>query len=347
MVEKLFNHKRRKKILFYSSVKTKKMFSIQQFYRTDIYILRELGYTVILSKSIFNYFLFWKYDIAFIYFYRYGLFPALIAKLFSKKVIFTGGIDYLDRKYAGIKSYIIQKIFINLCNLFSDKNILVSNSDLVNVRKAIKSFNPSNFPLSFHVINCEDFVYDIITNKKKIFCTIAWMLQTENVIRKGVDKSILLFKEIYLIDPDFRMIIIGPKGEGTAYIYEIIKKEKLEEVVSFTGAIDEKSKIKILQESSIYSQLSIYEGFGIASIEALAAGNIVIHTGKGGLADAIGVNGILTSGESYQIIAKKLFNILYNNELRLKMVRQGIDHVSKNFSYAKRYNDFENIFKSI
>ena len=39
----------KKTVLFYSSVKTKKMFSIQSYYRNDIMILRDLGYRVRLS----------------------------------------------------------------------------------------------------------------------------------------------------------------------------------------------------------------------------------------------------------------------------------------------------------
>jgi len=142
-----------KRILFYSSVSTKRMFSIQQFYRTDICILRDLGYDVKLSNSFINYFFFWKYDLSLIYFYRYGLLPALIAKFFLKKVVFTGGIDYLDKNYAGLKSYRIQKILFKFCILFSDKNILVSNSDIKNINSFKSKLPESKFPLSFHVID--------------------------------------------------------------------------------------------------------------------------------------------------------------------------------------------------
>lgn len=332
-------------ILFYSSVKTKKMFSVQKFYKTDITILKELGYKVILSNSMLDYLCFWKYNIAFIYFYRYGLIPAIFAKIFLKKVVFTGGIDYLDRQYAGKKSYAVQKIFFILCNLFSDKSILVSNSDTKNIKIIRKSLPSSKFPLSFHVINYESFECYEILNRKKIFCTIAWMFRLENVIRKGVDKSILLFKEIYKLDPEFRMIIIGSKGEGSKLINEIILKENLENVVFLTGEIDENSKIQILKQSSIYSQLSTYEGFGIAAIEALAAGNIVVHTGKGGLSDAVGNNGILLQNENYKEISKEIVYILSKENLHRKMILKGIKHVSDNFRYDRRLNDFKDIFK--
>ena len=92
-----------KHILFYSSVKTKKQFSYQEYYRTDIRILRDLGFTVHLSNRGMDFLYFWKYDIAFIYFYRYGVIPSFFARIFGKKIYFTGGIDFLDQSFINKK----------------------------------------------------------------------------------------------------------------------------------------------------------------------------------------------------------------------------------------------------
>lgn len=335
-----------RRILFYSNVKTKRMFSIQKFYRTDICILRDLGYRVKLSNSFTDYLCFWKYDIAFIYFYRIGLIPAVISRLFFKKVVFTGGIDFLDRKYAGLKSYIIQILFFKLCVLFSNKNILVSNSDVKNIKK-IKSNLPQNFFLSYHVIDFIKYEHHDIALREKILCTIAWMINEENVIRKGVDKSLLLFKEIIKIDSDYRMIIIGPKGKGSLLIEKIIKDQGLEGLVILTGEICEKDKIEILKKSVIYSQLSIYEGFGIAAVEGLAAGNIVVHTGNGGLADGIATNGVRVDNENFEEIVERIFDIISDDIRHKDMVERGIIHVSQNFIYSRRLEAFRKIFKSM
>ncbi len=332
-----------KTILFYSSVKSKKMFSIQQFYKTDICILRELGYNVKLSNSVVDYLLFWKYDIAFIYFYRYGLIPAMIARLFKKKVVFTGGIDYLDNNYAGIKSYLIQKLFFKLCILFSDKNILVSNADRKNILLFKKVLNPQKFPISFHVIDFERYVFNNLSKKEKILCTIAWMVREENVIRKGIDKAIYLFKKLYQYDKEYRMIIIGSLGAGSDLVQNIINKENLGKLITLTGSINEKDKINVLKKSMIYAQLSSYEGFGIAAIEALASGNIVVHTGKGGLKDGVGEHGILVKNLNYKEIVQRIQAVLLSTESHMELINDGIQHVKNNFKYEKRLKDFQEI----
>ena len=103
----------KKTVLFYSSVKTKKMFSIQSYYRNDIMILRDLGYRVRLSKSCWDFVRFWRYSIAFVYFYRYGFFAALWAKLLGKKAYFTGGIDYLEPSFATPFQRYVQALFLS------------------------------------------------------------------------------------------------------------------------------------------------------------------------------------------------------------------------------------------
>ena len=107
-----------KKVLFYSSVKDKNLFNTQFFYKTDINLLKSLGYNVITSNKISDFLFFWKYDIAFIYFYKYGLFVAIIARLFLKKVFFTGGIDDLEKECATPKRFLLQVLFFRLCYFF-------------------------------------------------------------------------------------------------------------------------------------------------------------------------------------------------------------------------------------
>lgn len=336
-----------KKILFYSNVSTKKMFSVQRFYRTDIRILRKMNYKVLLSNNFFDFLAFWKYDIAFIYFYRYGFFSALFAKFFQKKVIFTGGIDYLDPDYASFLNLFIQRIFFRLCSLFSDLNIIVSNSDLDNIKKFNSNLDLLKNSLSFHVIDLKKIENHPKIKKQKLVVTIAWMGNKENVFRKGVDKAVMIFNELVQLDPEYRMLIIGPKGEGSKYIQNLIYKLKLEDKIILTGSVNEKDKLKALMQSEIYLQISTYEGFGIAAIEALACRNLVVHSNKGGLRESIGNNGlIIINNNDYLRIAKNILESVKNPATTNK-ISEGLNHVKDNYSYLNRFHDFKNFFNKL
>ena len=78
----MYRSEMRKRVLFYSSVKSIELLKTQKFYQIDIALLEDLGYEVLLSHKILDSLLFWKYDILFSYFYKYSFFAALLAKCF-------------------------------------------------------------------------------------------------------------------------------------------------------------------------------------------------------------------------------------------------------------------------
>jgi len=334
------------RVIFYSSVQDKDLFRITGFYSTDINILEDLGYKVHLSNSFKDFFKFWQYDIAFIYFWTKGLIPAIISKIFFKKVLFTGGIDSLDRKFNKSKwDYFIKKIVFKLCAINSDANIIVSKSDLNNIKET--GYRLKKIYYLPHVIDFEKYAYEG-TPKKDIITTVVWMGNKGNVERKGVDKLLHVYKEFLKNNQNINVVIIGSPGEGTLFLKDIARKYNIETLVKFTGQIDEEEKIKYLKESKYYFQLSEYEGFGIAAIEALAAGNIVIHSGKGGLADAIGSFGILVEDvENYRDIALKLDEINRNYEKYYDFVRNGIKHVQEKYSYHVRKEGLSKVIHEI
>lgn len=336
------------KILFYSSVETIELFDTQKFYKTDINILVDLGFDVYVTNRILDFLFFWKYNVAFIYFFRYGFFASVLARMFGKRVYFTGGIDDLDKSYATSRRYRIQKWFFRLCYLFSTKCIIVSKSDCKNVRKVFKGILPSKIALSFHTIEVDDFLCDTQQIKGNDFTTIAWMGDDVNVIRKGVDLSLKLFSQLLTNYSEYKLskfIIIGRKGAGTTYLKSLCNELNICDKVVFTDEVDELTKINILKRSRYYLQLSKYEGFGIAAIEALAAQNIVINSGRGGLSDSIGKHGVLVDIDVD--ITKQIAQIHEKIQfVDSEFLKIGEQYVVNNFSYDLRRTDFEKIIFS-
>lgn len=326
-----------KKILFYSSVKSLDLLYTQKFYQIDIAILQDLGYQVILTNKIIDSLKFWKYNILFSYFYRYSFFPSFIAKCLGKRTYFTGGIDDLDESYASPRKYAIQKIFFRLCYWVANSCIIVSHSDLKNISKILNGRKKISF--SEHAIDVTKFTPNMY--KKSFFSTIVWMGEEGNVKRKGVDKALLIFSKLKQVDnfKEHKFIIIGRKGAGTHYVEMLIKKYKLQDDVIITGEVSEDEKISILKQSEFYFQLSLYEGFGLSSLEALCAGCVIIHSGKGGLSSPAYSDQILFNIDND-------FDSEYNNLLSKLQKKKLTIHNMKNLKYydiKRRKEDFNKI----
>lgn len=312
-------------MLFFSSVRSFELFNTQKFYQIDIDILKSLGYTVILSNKISDALKFWTYDIIFAYFFRYSFFVGLLARILGKKVFITGGIDALDKSYATKKNYIIQKYFFLLCYLVSTKSIIVSRSDLDNIYKLLpKKKNWSKILISEHTIDISKYNVNIF-QKEKIFTTIGWLGNEGAVKRKGIDTSVKIFKYLKK-EPrfnDYKLIIIGRFGDGVEYLKRIIDDLGMKKDVILAGEISEEAKIELLKRSEYYLQPSEFEGFGLAALEAWAAGCILIHSGKGGL------NNKVYEGRSM------LFDVDQSFDRSLQGLIDKIKHFEKSSSLAQ------------
>ena len=331
----------KQRVLFYSSVASMEYFSTQKFYVNDINILQDLDYHVILSNRILDALRFWRYDFVFAYFYRKSFFVAFIAKLCGRRTYFTGGIDDLNRDYASSWRYFIQKFFFKLCYYISESCIIVSDADLANIMRFFHKKKYNHISFSEHSIDTNKFIAS--DPKYSYFTTIVWMDNIGNVIRKGVDKAIYVFYELKKYEEfrNYKFVIIGKNGAGTEYLTDIVAQLNLADDVIFTGNISEDKKINYLKKSRYYFQLSLYEGFGLAALEALCAGNILIHSGKGGLGNPIYKNNsiLFDLNADFDVECNKLYSSLCAFDARTI----NLDYILKFYNNTRRKEDFDKI----
>lgn len=333
-----------KNVLFYSSVKDKSLFQTQKFYQTDIIILKRLGYNVILSNRITDAFRFWRYDLVFGYFFRYSFFVALIARIFGRRTYLTGGIDALDIDYAGKKKYEIQKLLFLLCYLVAYKCIIVSKEDLKHVEEIVGQ-RKCKIVFSEHSIDTSLFKGELDFYKRENnFITIGWQGSKDNVHRKGIDKAIKLFSYLSRQKEfeESKFYILGRAGEGTQFLNELSEKYNVGDSVVLLGEVSEEEKIAYLKTNRFYFQLSEYEGFGIAALEALIAGAVVLHSGKGGLKNLIYEKHILVdvdmfNQESFADVYRKI------NNLDFDKVKESALYAIAYYDNSRRLEEFREI----
>ena len=308
-------------------------FYVQGFYHEDIRLLKNLGYEVVLTNKLYHFF-FLKYDIAFLYFYKKSFFSAFIARLIRhKKVFFTGGIDDLSNELeASSLRKLIYTLFFLMCYLLSNGINVVSASDYKNVSSILLRYNIKSkkvfcFPHSYTINNL-----DLnLSSKKNNFVSICWMSTVGNVKRKGLDKALIFFSNMYDIYPDSKFYIIGTIGEGTEYLKGMEVYPKIKDRVFFTGFLDENKKNNFLYQAKFYLQFSKYEGFGLAALEANLFKCFILHSGSGGFLNSIDIWGKEINILNKNVVTKFFNDFNYSNEFH---------------SFNLRYHLFMNKFSS-
>jgi glycosyltransferase involved in cell wall biosynthesis len=167
--------------------------------------------------------------------------------------------------------------------------------------------------------------------------------------KKGLDLLIPAFSQIIQRHKEAVLILAGPDNEG--YGKEVsnwIKEFNLEKHVIFTGMITGDKKIALLADADVFILPSYTENFGIAVVEAMAAGIPVIISNKVNIWREVkqGNAGIVVSC-NVEEIAKACIELLSNESLRLTMGKNGQKIAEDLFSIEKTTIKLEESFIEI
>jgi phosphatidylinositol N-acetylglucosaminyltransferase subunit A len=106
------------------------------------------------------------------------------------------------------------------------------------------------------------------------------------VYRKGVDLLVGIIPKIcHAFDHvDF---IVGGDGNKLLNLQEMVERERLQDRVSFLGAVPHSNVAQVLRQGHVFLNCSLTESFCIAILEAASCGLLVVSTNVGGVPEVL------------------------------------------------------------
>ena len=164
--------------------------------------------------------------------------------------------------------------------------------------------------------------------------------------RKNLDFLIEVFADVVL-DPknsDLGLVITGKKGWYYEGLFEKVKRYNLQDRVVFTGYIDEEDKAAIYQGAQIFTFPSVYEGFGLPPLEAMASGVPVISSDTSSMPEVIGEAGLLISPYDKKKWVEAISRVSQSPKLIQEMREKNKRQVAK-FSWTKAAEKTLEVYK--
>lgn len=103
-----------------------------------------------------------------------------------------------------------------------------------------------------------------------------------------------------------------------------LKKESRNKIV-FKKNLTEEEKCALMKKASLFLFVSLYEGFGLPPVEAMACGCPVIASNNSSLPEVCGDAAYYVDPENPSEIANGILEVLNNDELRNRLVNNGIN----------------------
>ncbi|MEF2231552.1 MAG: glycosyltransferase family 1 protein [Pseudodesulfovibrio sp.] len=145
---------------------------------------------------------------------------------------------------------------------------------------------------------------------------------------------------------DLPLVVVGWGGWGDPGFQEELQRLRLRDRVFLPGYLDDETLAALYSGATAFVYPSLYEGFGLPALEAMACGCPVLCSGVASLPEVAGGAALLAEPGDPEQWAHNMDAIAYNTELRGQLVRAGRERASC-FSWRRAAEETLGLFHRV
>jgi len=149
--------------------------------------------------------------------------------------------------------------------------------------------------------------------------------------RKNLVRLIRVYSQLRSENPDFapQLVIVGRKLWLADEIFAEIRQQRWADDVILTGYVPDQDLPKLYRAATAFVYPSLFEGFGLPPLEAMACGTPVLTSNVSSLPEVTGEAALLIDPKNESELAAALLRITDDHNLRAQLRRRGIEQAKK------------------
>ena len=124
-----------------------------------------------------------------------------------------------------------------------------------------------------------------------------------------------------------KLVLIG--GESPLFAEVRLKVKKFKDDILFKGFVNDEMLRTYYRRASLFVYPSLYEGFGLPPLEAMASGVPVVTTLTSSLPEVVGDAALMVSPYNIEQLAETMATVLTNPQIREDLIAKGREQVRK------------------
>lgn len=149
--------------------------------------------------------------------------------------------------------------------------------------------------------------------------------------RKNMVRLIRAYARLRSEREDFtaQMVVVGRKLWLASEIFDEVKRQRWADDVILTGYVADEDLPPLYRAARAFVYPSLFEGFGLPPLEAMACGTPVVTSDVSSLPEVTGDAALLIDPTDEQALANALIEIVNNERLRAELREKGIAQAKK------------------
>ena len=145
---------------------------------------------------------------------------------------------------------------------------------------------------------------------------------------------------------DLRLIIIGDEISKFPAVRRAVIQSRVEHATRFLGFVPFETLRHFYASAEAFVFPSLYEGFGLPPLEAMASGTPVVTSHVSSLPEVVGDAAVLVNPENVFEIARGIREVLVDLELRQKLICRGREHAAR-YSWQRTASEVLQIYREV
>jgi glycosyltransferase involved in cell wall biosynthesis len=163
--------------------------------------------------------------------------------------------------------------------------------------------------------------------------------------RKNVPTLLRAFAQLHRDFP-VRLVLAGARGWLSEDIFRTLRDLALADGVAFLGPVPPEELRPLYCGAEVLVLPSLYEGFGLPPLEAMACGTPVVVSAAGALPEVVGDAGLVVNPEDPDDLAAALGWVLGNPAFQAELARRGLRRAEE-FSWERAARETLAIYERV
>ncbi len=165
--------------------------------------------------------------------------------------------------------------------------------------------------------------------------------------RKNLLTLIRAYDELLRTTPHRpQLALCGGRGWLCDEVFQLVEELKLQDQVRFTGYVDDADLPALYSAAAAFVYPSLYEGFGLPPLEAMACGTPVITSNVTSLPEVVGDAGLLHDPNDHRTLTRMLVEILGDETAREHFKREGLKQAAR-FSWERAARETQRLYDEL
>lgn len=167
--------------------------------------------------------------------------------------------------------------------------------------------------------------------------------------RKNLKTLLLAYEKLSPeLKSEYSILLVGTRGWLDNEIFDIIKRLRMngDHIQQPLEYVVDEDRPALYSGASLFVYPSLYEGFGIPPVEAMACGTPAITSNNSSLPEAVGKAAVMVDAKSVNDLRDAMTRVLKSKKQQDKMIAAGFKQVDK-FSWDKEARKLLHVLEEV